>query len=190
MKTEFKEIQVNGLTFVPYIAFEEIDAAIERIANEMKSTIKDEDPLLVCAMNGAFMFASELLLKLNNHYEIDFARYSSYEGTQSTFQLKEVMPLKQSVKGRTVVIIEDLIDSGFTLQSLKKKYLDEGAKEVLIAVLFSKPDNLKCSVEVDYVGLQIEPLFILGHGLDYNGQGRAYKDIYQLKEEDNSTTNS
>lgn len=179
-----KEIVIGELRFVPYITCRELDAAIERLAVEIRRKLGQSNPLFVCIMNGAFMFSAELLKHLDDDYEVAFARYSSYSGTSSTFQLKEVMPLTTPVKDRTVVIIEDLIDTGFTMQNLKEKYLAEGAAKVYIATMLIKPEALVSDVSPDFVGIEIENKFIVGHGLDYNGHGRLLKDIYQLAEPD------
>lgn len=175
-------IILHDLAFVPYISSEKIDDAIRNVAKDISERLGDKDPLFVCIMNGAFMFASELFRSLDDDYEIAFARYSSYEGTSSTHELVEVMPLSQSVKGRVVVIVEDLIDTGFTMNCLKEKYLAEGAKEVYIATMLLKKEALVNDVTADFVGLSIDNRFIIGHGLDYNGRGRLFKDIYILEE--------
>lgn len=177
-----RRIQVNDLFFVPYLKVEAIDQAIAQMADEIANKLGDRDPLFVCIMNGAFMFASELFRYLDDDYEVAFARYASYEGTVSTNKLTEIMPLSVPVAGRTVVIVEDLIDTGFTMKCLKEKYLAEGAREVYVATMLLKEEALTNDVATDFVGLRIENKFIVGHGLDYNGRGRLYKDIYILDE--------
>ncbi len=178
-----KTVTLHGREFVVYKSAEEIQAATQELAQKLKKDLKDkENPLFVCIMNGAFMFASELCYALDESYEIRFARYSSYEGTQSTNELKEIMPVGVPIEGRTVVIVEDLVDTGFTLKSLKEKYEKDGAKEVIIVSMLSKPDALQCDIKADYVALEIESKFIVGHGLDYDDQGRMLKDIYQIVE--------
>ena len=119
---------------------------------------------------------------IDEDFEVAFARYSSYQGTKSTFELKEVMPVMQSIEGRVVVIVEDLIDTGYTVYCLKKLFLEQGAAEVHIAAMLRKPEAVSCDVDTDYVAMDIENKFILGHGLDYDEYGRMYKDIYQLKD--------
>lgn len=177
-----KEIELHGKIFTPYITYREIDAAVQRIARKIKKDMEGKDPLYVVIMNGAFMFASELLNYIGTKHEVAFARYSSYQGMESTFNLKEVMPVSTPVKDRNVVIIEDLIDSGYTMQNVKALYLQEGAKEVRIATMLSKPKALKCNIQADYIGIEIENDFIVGHGLDYDNLGRMLRDIYKIKE--------
>ncbi len=177
-----KEVIIHDKKFVLYIDNDTLQAAIKKTALELKDKYKGTDALFVGIMNGAFMFAGELYNYIDEPFEIDFARYASYEGTSSTMNLREITPLQANIKGRTVIIIEDLIDTGFTLKSLKDKYLSEGAKEVVIVTMLRKPDALKCDVSIDYVAMDIENKFILGHGLDYDHYGRMLKDIYQIAE--------
>lgn len=177
-----ERIQLHDLTFVPYLSAEEIDQAVTRLAKEIEDKLGNKDVLFVCIMNGAFMFAAELLRSLDRDYEVAFARYSSYEGTASTLTLKEVMPLTVPLEGKTVVIVEDLVDTGYTMKCLKDKYLEEGAKEVYIATMLLKEDALINDIKADFVGIRIENKFIVGHGLDYNERGRLLKDIYILEQ--------
>lgn len=177
-----KEIVVHDKVFVPYLPAQQIDEAIARMAEQMTRDLEGKDPLFVCIMNGAFMFASDLLKHMPGNEEVVFARYSSYQGTQSTFELKEIMPVTTSLEGRIVVVLEDLIDTGYTMQCVKENFLAKGAKEVRIATMLIKPDALKCNIKADYVGLPIDNRFIVGRGLDYNDRGRSLNDIYILKE--------
>lgn len=177
-----REVVVHGRTFQLYIEAERISQSIRDLGLRLKNDFKGRDPLFVCIMNGAFMFASELMYAIDEDFEVAFARYSSYQGTKSTFELKEVMPVTQSLEGRVVVIVEDLIDTGFTMYNLQKHFYSLGAKEVHIATMLSKPEALKCDVHTDYVAMEIENKFILGHGLDYDDYGRMFRDIYQLKD--------
>ncbi|MDY6121544.1 MAG: phosphoribosyltransferase family protein [Porphyromonas sp.] len=177
-----KEIRLKDKVFELYISSEEIGKALDRMAEDIRRDLGDKDPLFVCIMNGAFMFASELMQRLNEGYEVAFARYASYQGTQSTFELKEIMPVTKSLQGRTVVILEDLIDTGYTMKTVKERFYELGAKQVVIAAMLCKPNARQCEVETDYIGLNIANEFIVGHGLDYDDLGRMYNDIYKIKE--------
>lgn len=178
-----KEVTLHGRQFELYITAEEINKAVVALGYRLKEDFKGKNPLFVCVMNGAFMFASELMYAIDEDFEVAFARYSSYEGTQSTMKLKEIMPVApERIKGRIVVIVEDLIDTGYTMQCVRDLYLTQGAQEVHIASMLSKPAALKCDVHAQYVAMEIDPKFIVGHGLDYDDYGRMYKDIYQLKD--------
>lgn len=178
-----KEVIVHGRTFTLYQTAETIAKHIKQLASQIKADFQGKDPLFVCIMNGSFMFAGELMHEIDENFEVAFARYSSYVGTESTHCLKEIMPIDQDLKGRTVVIVEDLIDTGYTMQCLRQRFLELGAKEVYVVALFSKPEAHTPDLEADYVAMPIENRFILGHGLDYDGYGRMFKDLYQLKEE-------
>ncbi len=177
-----REVVVHGRTFELYLTAEEIQKSINTLAERIKADYQGKNPLLVCIMNGSFMFAGELAAALDETWELAFARYSSYVGTESTHQLNEVMPVDVPLKGRSVIIVEDLIDTGFTMQCVKARFLELGASDVAVASLFSKPDAHTADLEAEYVALEIENRFILGHGLDYDGHGRMLRDLYQLKD--------
>ena len=174
------KIQLKDKQFKLFIPEAEIKQAIVRMAGNIKSDIAGKDVLFVCVLHGAFMFASELMAEMDGSYEISFARYSSYSGTGSTGVLKEIMPIKENVKGRTVILLEDIIDTGFTMYNLLARLKEMGAEEVKLATMLFKPESLRCDLKPDYVGIQIPPAFIVGHGLDYDGLGRAYRDVYVI----------
>ena len=119
---------------------------------------------------------------LDGDYELTFARYSSYAGTSSTGVLQEIMPISVDVKGRTIILLEDIIDTGFTMSRVMEKLREQGAEDVRLATMLFKPESLKVDLTPDYVGLRIPPAFIVGHGLDYDEMGRSYRDIYQVVE--------
>lgn len=179
-----KSIEVDGLTFKPYLSQEELHPHIARVAKEIIADVGDRDPLFVCILNGAFMFGSDIAHLLDKPYEMTFAKYSSYSGMHSTGRLTEVIAPQIDVMGRVVVVLEDLVDTGFTLTEIKKLYLSRGAEEVRIAVMLDKPNAHKdTSLVLDYVGKEIPDDFIVGHGLDYNGFGRMLNDIFVVDEE-------
>ena len=165
--------------FIPEIKIVE---AIRNMADRIKEDIKGTDPLFVGVLNGAFMFTSELMKELNGPYQLTFARYSSYRGTSSTGSINEIMPIQVPVKGRVVVLMEDIIDTGFTMEYVINKLREDGAADVKLATMLFKPDALKCKLVPDYVGLSIPNDFIVGYGLDYDELGRTYRDIYKIVE--------
>lgn len=172
-------VHIDELTFKLYLSEDQIVPEIERVAQEIERDLSNDDPLFICILNGAYMFSSDLSKQFEKPYELSFAKYSSYSGLSSTGVLQEVMKPQADVKDRVVVILEDLIDTGFTLTEVVKLYKQRGAKDVKIAVMLSKPDAHKdCAVKADYVGLEIPNDFIVGRGLDYCGRGRMYRDIY------------
>ncbi len=174
-------IQVKDKHFVLSISEKNIIEAIERIAQQMNAELKEDNPLFICVLNGAFMFASDLLKRLNFPCEVTFIRLKSYKGTSSKGKITEIYGLVENVKGRNIVVIEDIIDTGHTIENLKNHLLSKEAKSVRIAALLLKPDTLLKDVKPDYVGIKILPDFIVGYGLDYDGYGRNLKNIYRLE---------
>lgn len=180
-----ESIELHGHTFVPYMEESKIKPAIARIAREIEMELRDKNPLFVCILNGAFMFTSDLAQELDGEYDITFAKYSSYEGLSSTGQLREIMKPVVDMTGRIVVILEDLIDTGFTITELEKLYQERGAERVYVAAMLSKPGALSEGCRsADFIGLEIPNDFIVGRGLDYDGGGRMLRDIYVLKSDD------
>ena len=177
-----QRIHLRDKDFELFITDAEIQAAVERMAQQIVSDMAGKRPLFVGILNGAFMFVTDLMRALNGAYELTFARYSSYAGTSSTGVLQEVMPISVDVKGRTIILLEDIIDTGFTMSQVMAKLREQGAEEVRLATMLFKPESLKVDLKPDYVGLQIPSAFIVGHGLDYDGMGRAYRDIYVIDE--------
>lgn len=160
---------------------EEIKQAISKIAERMREDLTGKNPLFICILNGAFMFASDLLQELEmEDAEISFLKIASYQGINSTGVTRELIGLDEDLTGRTVVILEDIVDSGFTMANVTKQILSKGASEVKIAALLFKPDALKVDIAINYTGLVIKNNFVVGYGLDYDRRGRNFKDIYTL----------
>lgn len=175
-------IRLKDKEFELYISEKEVKNAIKRVAIEIEKDIVGTNPLFVGILNGAFRFIADIMYYLNGPYELTFARYSSYHGTGSSGVLQEIMPIKSEIKGRSVVILEDIIDTGFTMSQIIQKLKNEGAADVKLATMLFKPDALKYDVKPDYVGLEISNDFIVGCGLDYEELGRAYRNIYKIVE--------
>lgn len=177
-----ERIRLKDKEFELFIPEQELLKAISGMAEHIKTDVKDKNPLFVCVLKGAFMFTAELMRQLDVPYEITFAYYSSYHGLSTTGTVKEILPIQSEIKGRTIILLEDIIDTGLTMQYVMAKLKEEGAADVRLATLLFKPDSLKCNLIPDYVGLQIPPDFVIGFGMDYDDLGRAYKDIYKLAE--------
>ena len=175
-------IQIKDRLFKPYIDRSSIDSAVKRLAAQMNKDLAGKRPLFLCVLNGAFMFAADLFREINVDAEITFIRMKSYEGTQSTGIIKQIYGLQEDIKDRTVVIVEDIVDTGFTMQNLKKQLEEKIPKEIKVATLLFKPDSLQCDVKLDYVAFEIPKAFIVGYGLDYDELGRNLKDIYVVTE--------
>lgn len=178
-----KEVTYNGLTFQPYILKEKIDARVKELAKTITEEYRGKRPLFICVLNGAFPFASDLFREVETDAEITFIRLKSYEGTSTTGVVKEVMGLGEDIKGRPVIVVEDIVDTGHTIKRLVEDLRKKEPAELKIATLLYKPESLQCDIKPDYVGFAIPPKFIIGFGLDLDGLARNLKDIYVLKEQ-------
>jgi len=178
------KITVDGLTFVPYITSDQIAEQVKRVASEIRSDLGDSSPIFICVLNGAFMFAADLYREIGiNNSVITFVKYSSYEGTQSTGKVKEVIGLKEDIAGRDVVIIEDIVDTGLTAVKMVEDLRSRNPRSIRFATLLHKPESCKTGFKPDYVAFSIPPKFIIGYGLDLDGKARNLPDIYVIKEE-------
>lgn len=173
-------IKVLDKEFKLYIKQEEIETVIKDIANQINVEYKDKNPLFLVMLNGAFMFASQLFKELTIDCETSFVKYASYDGTQSTCEVKELIGLNSSLEGRNVVIIEDIIDSGFTMKCLLQKLESMKVASAKVATMLFKPNAFKFDYKIDYIGMNIGNEFIVGYGLDYNQHGRNYASIYKV----------
>ncbi len=175
-------MHLNDKEFVPFISAEEIDFAIAKMAEQITADFGDEVPVFIGVLNGAFMVVSDFMKHYKGPCEVCFVKFSSYEGISSTNELKELIGLNQDLTGRTVVIIEDIVDTGNTIEGLKAIFKKQEVKHLKIATLFFKPDAFKKDIKLDYVGIRIPDKFIVGYGLDYDGLGRNLPEVYQLKD--------
>ncbi len=175
-------IKILDKEFAKNISYEQILQVIEKMAMDIATDYRDSKPLFLCVLNGAFIFAADLLKHYQEDCEISFIRLSSYTGTQTTGEVKTVIGLNDEIKGRDVIILEDIVDSGITISHLVKDLFTYAPKSVRVATLLLKPDAVQKDVKPDYVGMEIPNDFIVGYGLDYNGYGRNYKDIYKIVE--------
>ena len=173
-------IKVKEKQFAISIPEAEILTAVQRVADAINHDLEGKVPLFLSVLNGAFMFTADLMKRITIPCEVSFIKLSSYEGTSSTGQVRQLMGLNQCIKGRTVVIVEDIVDTGLTMQKLLELLQAQEPAEVHIATLLLKPDKLKVPLHIEYAAMQIPNDFIVGYGLDYDGFGRNYKDIYTV----------
>ena len=170
---------VSDREFKPYLSEAQILAEVSRVAVQINQDLADKNPLFICVLNGAFIFASDLYRRITIPSEITFMRMKSYEGTQTTGKVRTISSLTESVEGRNVVVVEDICDSGFTLKHMVEQLRQMGAADVRVAVLLNKPNARRVEgLKLDYCCLEIPNDFIVGYGLDYNEQGRNLPDIW------------
>jgi len=175
-----KIVQVHDRYFEPFIAEEVIQKEVSRLAEAMNRELAEKDPIFLGILNGAFMFASDLYKQLNFPCQITFLKLASYSGTQSTGSVKQLIGLNRDLKDRVVVVLEDIVDTGVTLETIIRQLSGYEPREILVATFLHKPEATVKKVKLDYVGMEIPNNFILGYGLDYDGYGRNFREIYQL----------
>lgn len=175
-----EKIKVGDLEFVKYIDASTIDAAVDRVAARVNEEYKNDIPLVLVTLNGAIIFAADLLKKLTITCQVSCVKLASYAGTQTTQDVKDLIGLTEDLEGRRVLIIEDIVDTGTTYEHLWEMLNAKGVKDIKIATMTFKEDAYKKPYPVDFVGVNIQNKFVVGRGLDYNGLGRNLVDIYQV----------
>ena len=179
-----KKVTYKGLTFEPYISHQTLQTRVAEIAGQISQDYSGKCPLFICVLTGAFMFASDLFKALDIDAEITFIRLKSYEGTSTTGKIKEVMGLHESIEGRDIIIVEDIVDTGNTIVRLIDDLKQQGAASIKVATLLFKPESIQFDYKPDYVGFPIPTKFIIGYGLDLDGLARNLPDIYSLTNEE------
>src|SRR5882757_6822530 len=177
------QIQVIDKQFEPYITAQQIHEQIAKLGVQLNEDYKDKRPLFIAILNGSFMFASDLFKELTIEAEICFIKLASYKGTKSTGNVITSIGLDEPLNGRHVVIVEDIVDTGKTLNEFLPQLINQQPASLKIAALLHKPDALKYPLTIDYLGFNVPNKFLLGYGLDYDGLGRNLKEIYRLVEE-------
>lgn len=177
-------IVVEGLTFVPYISQERIQERVKEVAEALKKDLEGSKPIFLCVLNGAFVFAADLIREVGmTDCKIQFVKYSSYEGTTSTGNVKKILGLNEDVEGKDVVIIEDIVDTGLTAVKMIEDLKEKNPNSIRFVTLLHKPENARIDYTPDYIGFSIPPKFIIGYGLDLDGKARNLKDIYVVEED-------
>lgn len=173
-------IKLHDKTFEPYVSAEELNQINERMASEVYQDLQESRPIFIAILNGSFMFAADFLRHYKGECEISFVKMASYQGTQSTGKIHQLIGLSIPVEGRDVVILEDIIDTGNTLEEIYRLFENQKVKSFRIATLFFKPDAYKKDLKIDYVGKPIPNRFIVGYGLDFDEIARNLPQVYQL----------
>ena len=175
-------IQVHDKKFQPYIGVQQLQERIREIAAALSNDLKGKKPLFIAILNGSFMFAADVFKNLTIEAEISFIKLVSYKGTKSTGNVVTSIGLDEDLYGRTVVILEDIVDTGKTLSQFLPQLEHQQPEKLLIASLLTKPEAMKYPIKIDYLGFSVPNKFLLGYGLDYDGLGRNLPEIYQLVE--------
>lgn len=175
-------IKLHDKYFKPFISTQQIDEALQRLANEIAEDVGNEIPVFVGILNGSFMVVSDFVKKYKNPCEVTFIKLASYDGVKSSEDIQRLIGLTQDLTGRTVIVLEDIIDTGNTLSEVHRIFKNESVKSLKIATLFYKPEAYKKDYKLHYIGIEIPNKFIVGYGLDYDGLGRNLPEVYQIKE--------
>ena len=180
-----EKVTLKDKTFRIFIPYEKISAAIDDVAADINKDFAgcEDFPVLLCVLNGSIMFMGELMKRLEFNCQIISIKLTSYEGTETTGKVKQAIGLTSDIRGRRVIVVEDIVDSGNTIVELQRILLEKGASEIKMCTMLLKPDAYKKDIKIDYVGLRIPNDFIVGFGLDYDEYGRNLKDIYVLDAE-------
>ncbi len=177
------KIQLKDKEFQIYLHYEQIYQSVQRIAAQINRDYEGaETPLFLSILNGAFMFTGDLFKELRINTELSFVKYASYQGMSSSGDVKQLIGLNEDLANRHVIVLEDIVDSGLTIRVISEQIQALNPKSLKIASLLLKPDVYQETIPLDYVGLEIPNDFIIGYGLDYDGLGRNFKDIYQVVE--------
>ena len=174
------DVTIRDKTFTVSIPSEKIQERIGELADRITLDMKDKQPIFISILKGSLFFTSDLLKKIKMDCEVTFMRVSSYAGTQSTGYIKNLIGLSEDIQGRTVIILEDIVDTGDTVMYLLGELKKNNPKEIKIASLLLKPNALKHKIKIDYVGFEVANDFLIGYGLDYDGLGRNLNDIYKI----------
>ena len=179
-----KKVRIQDKIFELSVKAGDIRASVEKVAKKMNKDLAGKDVVFVCVLNGAFMFASDLLKKIKIGCLVTFVKLSSYSGTDQSGQVSRLIGLNEDIKGKTVVIIEEIVDTGETIEVLRSEILKYEPGEVKIAAFLLKPESYKKKLKINYICIKIPDNFVVGYGLDYNGFGRNLKNIYKLIKND------
>ena len=177
-------IQLHDLKFEPFLSEEEIQNIVKTLVYQVSRDLDEGDiPIFIGILNGSFLYVADFVRQFESPCEVSFVKLHSYQGTQSTETVNELVGINEDLTNRTVIILEDIVDTGNTLHKIYDIFRDKNVKQLKIATLFFKPTVYRKELPIDYIGKNIEDKFIVGYGLDYNGLGRNLPSIYQLKTE-------
>ena len=178
------KIKIKDKEFQVSIPYDSIYESIRKIAAQINEDFRDKEiPVFLSILNGAFMFTADLFKELDINGYLSFVKFASYQGTSSTGEVKELIGLNEDLKDKNVIVLEDIVDSGLTIKQVTDQVESLQPKEMKVATLLLKPDIFNNEINLDYVGMEVPNDFIIGYGLDYDGLGRNYRDIYKVVSE-------
>ena len=177
------KVKILDKEFKLFISEKRIQETVKKMAHQMNKELKGQKIFLIGILNGCFMFAADLVKHLDLDCTITFLKLASYQGTSSTGKVKRLIGLNEDIKGQVVVVLEDIVDTGITLDFIQKQLRGYEPAEIKLATLLYKPDACRQDVSLDYVGIEIPDDFVVGYGLDYNGHGRNLRQIYTVIED-------
>lgn len=175
-------VKIKDKTFKTFIPEEKILKSIKVIADRINEDMKDKNPLFMAVLNGSFIFAADLMRMITIPCQISFVKLASYQGTTSTGKITEVFGVNEDLSGRTIVIVEDIVDTGLTMKRMIESLGTRNPESVHICTLLLKPDKLQVDLDIEYAAMKIPNDFIVGYGLDYDQEGRGLRDIYTIVE--------
>lgn len=173
-------IRVKDKDFEIFIPAGQIEGVVQQMADRINADFEGKNPLFLAVLNGSFVFAADLLRKISIPCNISFVKFASYSGAESTTEVRELIGLNEEIKGRHIILIEDIVDSGITMDLILTNLVKLNPADVKIACFCHKPDAFRKSFRIDYIGMNIPDEFIVGYGLDYDGYGRNLPDIYKI----------
>ena len=176
-----KKVRLNDKSFQLFIDSKELNDSIESLSNKINQDYSDREPIFLCVLNGAFVFAAELIKRFNHECQVSFVKLSSYQGMQSSGTINSLIGLNEDIKGKDVIIVEDIVDTGQTIANIVENILNQNPRSIEVATLLYKPKSYQKQIPIKYRAIEIGNDFIVGFGLDYNGLGRNLEEIYIIE---------
>ena len=176
-----KKVRLKDKNFQLFIDSKELNYSIESLSNKINQDYSDREPIFLCVLNGAFVFAAELIKRFNHECQVSFVKLSSYQGVQSSGTINSLIGLNEDIKGKDVIIVEDIVDTGQTIANIVENILNKNPRSIEVATLLYKPKSYQKQISIKYKAIEIGNDFIVGFGLDYNGLGRNLEEIYIIE---------
>tara|TARA_B100001175_G_C19408234_1_gene589738 strand:+ start:255 stop:791 length:537 start_codon:yes stop_codon:yes gene_type:complete len=176
-----KKVRLKDKSFQLFIDSKELNDSIESLSNKINQDYSEREPIFLCVLNGAFVFAAELIKRFNHECQVSFVKLSSYQGVQSSGTINSLIGLNEDIKGKDVIIVEDIVDTGQTIANIVENILNKNPRSIEVATLLYKPKSYQKQIPIKYRAIEIGNDFIVGFGLDYNGLGRNLEEIYIIE---------